>query len=198
LPSWWDLAYLSGAPWDRDTPPEELVNLVDIHYLKPGRVLDVGCGSGTNVAYLASKGFDTYGLDISRVAIGRARARSRELGLRCNLRVMDFLNTKAVSGLSMTFEVILDVGCFHSLSAEDRTRYVRSLKLVSQPGSLYLLWSFLRGSRWTYGPPGVDQDEVEHAFSNQFRVLEKRNVDTAFREMLFYIMRRDLDELSSS
>ena len=159
--------------------------------MKPGKVLDIGCGTGTCVTYLASKGFDAYGMDISKVAIRKARGKAQTLGVKCDLRVMDFLDVKAVSKLTMTFEVLLDVGCFHSLSAQDRLSYKESLNLVSQPGSTYLLWCFLRGSRWTPGPPGVDRDEVERTLSNRYRVVEKRILDTSFREMLFYIMQRD-------
>ena len=190
MSGWWDLAYRSGAPWDFGSPPDELVELVEGGYLKPGRALDIGCGTGTSVTYLASKGFDAYGLDISRVAIRKALAKARDEGVRCNLRIMDFLDIEAVSNLSTTFDVILDVGCFHSLSSQARLMYKESLDCVSRPGSVYLLWCFLRGSRWSYGPPGVDQDEAERTLSKQFRVVEKRKLNTSFRDMLFYIMQR--------
>ena len=166
------------------------MELVEGGYLKPCRALDIGCGTGTIVTYLASKGFDAYGLDISNVAISKALAKARRMGAKCNLRVIDFLDAEAVSKLPRTFGAILDLGCFHSLSRQDRARYKGSLNLVSQPGSMYLLWCFLRGSRWSYGPPGVDEDEVERMFSNQFRVIEKRRLNTSFRRMLFYIMQR--------
>ena len=166
------------------------MELVEGGHLKPGRALDIGCGTGTSVTYLASKGFDAYGLDISKVAISRALANARRIGAKCNLRVIDFLDTEAVSKLSGTFDVVLDLGCFHSLSPQDRDRYRGSLSLVSQPGSRYLLWCFLRGSRWSYGPPGVDEDEVERTLSKQFHVIEKRRVNNSFRKMLFYIMQR--------
>jgi cyclopropane fatty-acyl-phospholipid synthase-like methyltransferase len=190
MSGWWDLAYRSGAPWDFGSPPDELVELVEGGYLKPGRALDIGCGTGTSVTYLASKGFNAYGLDISKVAIRRALLKARDLGVKCSLRVMDFLDIEAVSNLSTTFDVILDVGCFHSLSLQDRLMYKESLNFVSRPGSMYLLWCFLRGSRWSYGPPGVDQDEAERTLSEQFRVVEKRRLNTSFRKMLFYIMQR--------
>jgi cyclopropane fatty-acyl-phospholipid synthase-like methyltransferase len=191
MSGWWDLAYRSGAPWDFGSPPDELVELVEGGYLKPGKALDIGCGTGTSVTYLASKGFDAYGLDISKVAIRKALAKARDLGVECNLRTMDFLDIEAVSKLSTTFDVILDVGCFHSLSSHERLTYKESLNFVSQPGSIYLLWCFLRGSRWSYGPPGVDQDEAERTLSKQFRVVEKRRLNTSFRKMMFYIMQRD-------
>jgi cyclopropane fatty-acyl-phospholipid synthase-like methyltransferase len=170
------------------------VQLVEKGYLRPSRALDIGCGTGTSVTYLASKGFDAYGLDISKVAIRKALVKAQDLGVRCDLRVMDFLDIEAVSKLAMTFDVILDVGCFHSLSAQNRLRYKKSLNLVSQPGSMYLLWCFLRGSRWSIGPPGVARDEAERTLSEQYRVVEKRNLNTSFREMLFYVMRRESKE----
>jgi 2-polyprenyl-3-methyl-5-hydroxy-6-metoxy-1,4-benzoquinol methylase len=40
--------------------------------VKAGRALDIGCGTGTNVLYLAEKGFDVCGVDISKVAIRKA------------------------------------------------------------------------------------------------------------------------------
>ena len=188
---WWDLAYRSGAPWDFGSPPDELVELVEGGYLKPSRALDIGCGTGSSVTYLASKGFDAHGLDISKVAIGRALVKARDLGVKCGFRVMDFLDGEAVSRFSMVFDVVLDLGCFHSLSAQERLKYEESLGRVSKRGSLYLLWCFLRGSRWSYGPPGVDQDEAESTLSKRFRVIEKRKLDMSFRDMLFYIMQRE-------
>lgn len=188
-PSWWDLAYGLGAPWDLSRPPDELVELIELGHLCGSRALDIGCGTGTSVIYLAIKGFDAYGLDISKVAIGRALAKAQDQGVKCNLRLIDFIDGEAVSKLS-TFKVLLDAGCFHSLSDRARLRYRESIGLVSQPASIYLLWCFVRGPRWSYGPPGINQDEVEKTFSKEFDVLEKRNLDTTFRRMLFYVMRR--------
>ena len=193
LPNWWDLAYRSGAPWDSGVPADELVELVQAGHVRVGRVLDIGCGTGTNALYLAEKGFDVSGVDISKVAIRRATAKARERNLKCGFYVLNFLDTAAVSGIFATFDVVLDLGCFHSLSAQDRLRYRESLKVVSRPGTVYLLWCFLRGSRCSYGPPGVNEDEAERTLSNEFRVVEKRRLDTSFREMLFYIMHRVVD-----
>jgi len=190
LPSWWDLAYRCGAPWDSEIPPKELVELVERGTIPLGNVLDIGCGTGTSVIYLAQKGFETTGLDISSVAVGKAAAKAGQLSLGCSFRVLDFTDTEAVSRSFSTFDVVLDVGCFHSLSMRNRDRYVGSLSLVTHPGSLYLLWCFLQGSRWSCGPPGVEAEEAERRLSNQFSTIEKRRVDTSFRDMLFYMMRK--------
>jgi SAM-dependent methyltransferase len=190
LPNWWDIAYRSRPPWDSDLAADELVELVGRGRVGAGRVLDIGCGTGSNVVYLAEKGFDVSGVDISRVAIRKAVAKARERGVRCNFQVLDFTDTEAVSKTLSTFHTILDAGCFHSLSSQDRDSYADSLELVSHPGSLYLLWCFLHGSRLSYGPPGVGEQEVELRFSKRFTIIERRRLSTSFRDMLFYVMKR--------
>jgi cyclopropane fatty-acyl-phospholipid synthase-like methyltransferase len=191
LPSWWDLAYRSGPPWDSGVPADELVELAERGRIGAGKALDIGCGTGTNVLYLAEKGFDASGLDISKVAIRKAVAKARKRGLTCNFYLLDFTKTQAISKAISTFDIILDAGCFHSLSSPGRDSYADSLKLVSQPGSLYLLWCFLRGSRWSYGPPGVDEREVDRRLTHSFRIIERRRLSTSFRDMLFYVMERN-------
>jgi len=167
-----------------------LVELVENGRMKISKALDIGCGTGTNVLYLAKKGFEVYGVDISKVAIRKATAKARERGLKCNFRVLNFTEPQAVSKAFSTFDILLDLGCLHSLSSRDRDGYADSLRVVSHTGSLYLLWCFLRGPRWSCGPPGVDEQEVESRFSNQFLIIEKRRL-SSFREMLFYVMERN-------
>lgn len=47
--------------------------------LAPGRALDIGCGEGADALWLAERGWQVLGIDVSDVAIDRARdeARSR-------------------------------------------------------------------------------------------------------------------------
>lgn len=49
-----------------------------IHLLPVGRVLDIGMGEGRNAVYLAKKGFRVDGIDISEVALQKARRLARE------------------------------------------------------------------------------------------------------------------------
>jgi len=158
--------------------------------LKVGRVLDIGCGTGTSVLYLAQRGFQSFGVDVSRVAIRRAVAKAERQNVKCSFYRLDFTDTEAASKTLSAFDILLDVGCFHSLSVEHRPRYVDSLMAVSHPNSVYLLWFFIPTSDWGYGPPGVSEEEVEGTFSEQFSVVEKHPVDTQFRPMHFYIMLR--------
>jgi SAM-dependent methyltransferase len=191
MTSFWDAAYLVGPPWDTGEPPSELTELVNVGKLEPGSVLDIGCGTGTSVVFLASRGFEASGLDISRVAIRKAKTKAARHDVKCRFYRFDFTDPKelASSGLR-EFDLLLDNGCYHSLSPNDRERYAGSLLQVSRLGTVYLLWGFLRGSRLGFGPPGIDYNEAEDRFSENFRILEKHELATSYRDMLFYAMER--------
>ena len=56
-----------------------------------GRALDLGCGRGLGAVWLARRGMDVWGLDISSVAIAQARdlAQRSRVGDRCRFDVVD-------------------------------------------------------------------------------------------------------------
>ncbi|QDZ14179.1 class I SAM-dependent methyltransferase [Humibacter ginsenosidimutans] len=49
--------------------------------LRAGRALDVGCGEGTDVLWLAERGWSAEGVDLSPTAVQRARDAARARGL---------------------------------------------------------------------------------------------------------------------
>ncbi len=55
--------------------------VVEAQSLVPGRALDVGCGEGADAIWLAAKGWEVTGTDISSVAIDRARAAAAAAGV---------------------------------------------------------------------------------------------------------------------
>ncbi|HEX9004051.1 MAG TPA: methyltransferase domain-containing protein [Blastocatellia bacterium] len=57
--------------------------------LKPGRALDVACGTGRNALYLAELGWQVTAVDSSKVAIEILTERARELGVQVDARVAD-------------------------------------------------------------------------------------------------------------
>ena len=56
-----------------------------------GRALEVACGGGASAVWLALRGMDVLGVDVSPVAVGAARdlARRRRLTARCHFGVVD-------------------------------------------------------------------------------------------------------------
>ena len=54
-------------------PASMLVELFRRGVSPPGKALDVGCGEGTNAAFLAARGFSVLAVDTSETAIAHAR-----------------------------------------------------------------------------------------------------------------------------
>ena len=74
----WDERYASaGRVWSGE-PNGALV--AEVAGLTPGRVLDVGCGEGADALWLAERGWAVTALDVSRVALDRARAEAATRG----------------------------------------------------------------------------------------------------------------------
>jgi cyclopropane fatty-acyl-phospholipid synthase-like methyltransferase len=134
--------YLIGRPaWDSGIAPPELLSFIQGH--PPGRAIDLGCGTGTNVLALAQSGWDVTGVDFSPVAIWRARRKIAHAGLNADLHVRDVTQ---LSDIEPSFDLALDIGCYHSLSRAEQARYVAEIARLVMSGGTYLLYSFLRGS----------------------------------------------------
>jgi len=165
----WDLGYLGRAPWDIGEPRPELVRLVKSGKLEPCRTIDLGCGIGENVIYLAQHGFEATGTDISSRAIAKARRKAQMAKVSPTFLVGDVTDLAEVEG---PFDLVVDNGCFHSLfSSAAKEGYVRTLLRLTQPSSRYFLHCFVKDPRQRFRPHGLmEPDEVEHRFSGEFDI----------------------------
>jgi SAM-dependent methyltransferase len=68
----WDAFYGERPAIWSGQPNTQLVT--EVTALSPGRALDVGCGEGADAIWLAGHGWDVTAVDVSEVALDRARA----------------------------------------------------------------------------------------------------------------------------
>lgn len=151
--------YVSGVCrwWHPSAPPPELVQAVEAGWLQPpGRVLDLGCGLGTELAYLTTIGFRGFGLDLSAVALQRARAQHPAVAFV----LADVCDLPVASGCC---DLLVDRGCFHYLGAAgDRARYAAEAARVLRPGGRL----FLRACLYAAGVRNhVDERGVRRTFA---------------------------------
>ncbi len=85
--------------------PAEFVK-ENIHLLPVGRALDIAMGEGRNAVYLAKKGFNVEGVDISEVALKKARRLAHENRVTISTINAD-LSTYVIKPES--YEVILNI-----------------------------------------------------------------------------------------
>jgi SAM-dependent methyltransferase len=88
----WDARYSDrdGGMWS-GRPNGRLV--AEVAGLTPGRALDVGCGEGADAIWLARRGWTVTAIDISDVAIGRAREAAELAGAAVEWVCGDVLRT---------------------------------------------------------------------------------------------------------
>jgi SAM-dependent methyltransferase len=88
----WDERYTSRgpAPVGAVEPPGVFAAYADV-FPTTGWALDLACGQGLGAVWLARRGLDVLGLDVSPVAIAQARdlAERNGVGHRCRFDVVD-------------------------------------------------------------------------------------------------------------
>jgi cyclopropane fatty-acyl-phospholipid synthase-like methyltransferase len=172
----WDESYAGEwpAPWDIGRPQPAFVRLAEQGLLS-GRVLDSGCGTGEQVLLAAAHGAnEALGIDISPLAIDKARVKAAERGISARFEVGDALN---LGELEHAFTTIIDSGVFHIFSDEDRPRYVASLGSALEAGGHVYLMCFSDRQPGDFGPRRVRQEELRDAFSDGW-IVESITAET--------------------
>ena len=77
--TYWDKAYTEKPYLYGKAPSQFLVDMLP--RLQKGKLLDVAMGEGRNAVYLAQKGFEVRGFDISEVAVAHAKSLAMETGV---------------------------------------------------------------------------------------------------------------------
>lgn len=139
-----NLWYYRSPPWDTGVSPPEL--LEHLEHNPPGRALDLGCGTGTNVITMTQHGWQAVGVDFAPRAIRMAKRKARQAGVQAAFYVQDVTRLHGIEG---PFDLILDMGCYHNLSDEASQVYREQIRRLLAPGGTYLLYAMLRspGSR---------------------------------------------------
>lgn len=149
--------YLDGTSswWHLSRPSPELLRAVEEGWLELfGRALDVGCGLGTEIGWLADQGMQAVGVDVSAIACARAQELHPEaLFVRADVRHLPFSES--------AFDLVLDRGCFHYLDAGDRSRYASELERALRPGGRLLLRASLRAAGLRND---IDEDVIRETF----------------------------------
>jgi SAM-dependent methyltransferase len=132
----WETVFRSRA-WGR-YPPEELIRFVASRFgeapdRRAVRILEVGCGTGANLWYLAREGFSVVGIDGSAAALGLARERLAAEGLEAELALGDFAELREHFEPG-SFDAIVDVSSLQHNRIDAVTAAVRQIRETLKPG----------------------------------------------------------------
>ncbi len=191
----WEARYRSGPrPWDTGITPPEVVDFWQKHPHSPGALaVDIGCGTGTNAAYLAGLGLTAIGVDLSLTALLLGQQRRKSLPLPVQQR-LHFVQAD-VSRLPFTRShavYIVDIGCFHALPANARFDYANGIFENLAPGGHFHLYAFDRSPEEESDPDarGLGESEVTDLFSPALSVVEIVRARPDRKPCRWYLLRK--------
>lgn len=178
---------LEEIPWNIETPPDALVELIESGKVKPCKTIDFGCGAGNYAIYLASVGFDVTGIDISPSAIKTAKENAKKKKVKCNFLVADVLGD--LDEVKQTFDFAYDWELLHHTYPEKRKKYVENVYRILNPGGNYLSVCFSEkdpqfggSGKYRETPLGTilyfsSEDESRDLFEPYFNIKELKTIE---------------------
>jgi len=178
---------LEKIPWNVETPPEAMVELVRSERIKPCKTIDLGCGAGNQAVYLAGRGFSMTGIDSSPAAIDFARENAGKKGIAVNFIVADVLGD--LHEVKEKFDFAYDWELLHHIYPEQRDIYVANVHRLLNPGAKYLSVCFSEndtqfGGSGKYRKTSLDtvlyfssEDELQKLFEKHFSILELKTIE---------------------
>lgn len=128
--------------------------------LRPGTALDLGCGEGADVIWLAEHGWQATGVDISQVAIQRATQAARERGLgqdQASFVVADVTTWESAQRFDLVTAAFL-----HSQGNFDRGAALHTATAHVAPGGYLLVVSHASFPPWATSHQAKDDDHPQH------------------------------------
>ncbi|MFC4408893.1 class I SAM-dependent methyltransferase [Chungangia koreensis] len=144
----WDHFYSvreRNVPFFANEPDENLVEYIEKQLIKPGKVLELGCGPGRNAIYLAEKGFIVDAIDLSEEALEWGRERANERNLNINFIQQNIFDLDIEES---SYDLVYDSGCFHHIAPHRRMSYLDLVKRALKPEGFFGITCFMEGGKF--------------------------------------------------
>ena len=151
-------------PWDTGVPAPEIVRFIQGR--PPAHAIDIGCGTGTNLLYLARQKWAVTGIDFAPLAIEKAHKKLMEYPAR--LLVADVARLADLD-LPGPYDLAIDMGCFHSLAKDDRVPYVSGLVKWLARGGMFMVYAFQPSP--PDQPMGLSREDICAYFKENFDLI---------------------------
>ena len=164
--NFWDKEFAEGKALLHKGPSQLLITAIEGR--KPGAALDLGMGQGRNAVYLAERGWDTTGVDISEVGVEQAKQNASARGVKLNA-VVENLNA---FDLGIEKWDLITSFYMHSWHRRSKTDVPKRIYDALKPGGLLVIEGFAE-------PPnkfGLQTEQLAKEFG-QMLILKNENVD---------------------
>lgn len=138
----WNLIYKKGEKnyqyYDFTQSHRDIHRIVKIFNKKKiRRILDLGCGAGRNLLYLAKKGFEMYGIDIAGEGIKITKEGLRERKLKAILKVGNIF--KSLPYRNNFFDAIISVQVLQHGKFSQINKAIKEIERILKPGGFVFI-----------------------------------------------------------
>jgi len=170
----WDSSYRrTRMPgWDVGRPASELKAIIENGTIKKGKALVLGCGTGTNAVYLASKGFEVTGVDVAPTALVLAEKLATKNKVKVRWLVADVVLLPDIG----EFDFIFDRGCYHHVQKYDAAGFVKSMDSRTKGGAHFLLLAGNANEPRHGGPPRVEETQLVDNFAKTWDFVSLKEI----------------------
>ena len=125
----------------------------------PGRLIDLGCGTGRLCVHFARKGYGCVGVDLSPTMLSKAKANADAVGVSVDWTEANLVDLDGVPDGGFDYAACLFSTLGMVRDAENRGAALRSFRRVLRPGGRLVLhahnrwyrglgWKRLAGQAW--------------------------------------------------
>ena len=101
------------------------------------------------------------------MAVEKAKKKLHGAGVRVEIYHADASKPVGIAG---PFDLILDLGCFHSIPTGGRDGYVANVKRWIAPGGTFLMYGFIGGGPKEFA--GISEGDIER-FGPEMRLIKR-------------------------
>jgi SAM-dependent methyltransferase len=203
-------AYLAGSHLPRID-----VEFAARHFPGPGRLVDLGCGTGRLLVPFARRGFRTLGVDLSLAMLHEARARAESAGVDAEFLQANLADLHCLDGGAFDYAACLFSTLGMLIGRDAREKAMHHVHRILRPGGVFVLhvhnrwfnlrlrqtrWWFIKDAMWSFVGRGGDHPMPAHQgipgltlhlFTRREIVKLLRAADFRIREILPLSLRPD-------
>ena len=144
------------------------------------KILEIGCGTGSNLWFLALEGFDVYGVDGSESAVDSAKKRLKEYNKPADLRVADFIKLPYDNS---QFDLVIDRGALTCTGTSTMKKAIEEVHRVLKPEGKFL-YNPISDTDTSYRAGDYSEDDLMKNISEgdfkgvgQIRFISRSEID---------------------
>jgi len=176
IAAYWNEVFRKESPYSELHEPSDIIKAI-VRIKQAGAVLDLGVGNSEDTLYLATKGFDVAGVDISEVGISLFKESAKSLGVEVKGIVGDMARFK----FDRKYDVILSLASLNLITRDEASDLIQRVMDNTEDYGLNVITVFteldpLEGAFFLF-----EHDELRNLYS-EWEIISYNEYTTPIHE----------------